>query len=166
MSNVSSSKQAGRYQTRQRVVDPTLRTLSSLSTGGFFPHPVTQRKIEILGYGFTPDSDSGSVTTSPVIAMEKLRAADNGTWAEVAATSFRLTALTASQQGPTSNFKSLDQATEDDAGLLGVQNYPTAVRGDLLRFNLITQGAGGTQTGYVWYEFRECPDADVSSEEE
>jgi hypothetical protein len=163
MSNVSSSRQAGRFQSRHRVVDPTLRNLATLATGGFFIHPVVQGKIRITNIGFTADSDTGAVTTIPVLAIERLTAADNNVWSEWATTAKRLPAVLATQQGPTDTFMNMDKAGLSPAGLKLKEDFPMAVRGDLLRFNLITQGAGGVQTGYVWYEFCEEPDPEVST---
>ena len=164
MSNVASARQAGRYQTRHRFVDPTLRTLTSLSTGVFIITPVTHKRIRVTNFGFTANADTGAVTTVPVIQIEKLTAALNGTAAALFVGS-TLNAVIASQQGPVAAVKNLDQAVVDSAGIKGVENYPILVRGDLMQLNLTVQGVGGTQVGYAWIEFCEEPDPDTSNEE-
>lgn len=160
MSNVSSARQAGRYQTRHRIVDPTVRDLTALSTGVFFTTPVTHKRIRVLGIGFNATADTGSVTTIPKIQVESLTAAKNGTSSALFTGSI-LSAVLASKEGPVDAYLDLDQAEEDDAGLLGVANYPILVRGDQIKLNLTVQGAGGTQSGYAYIEFAEEPDADT-----
>ena len=109
--------------------------------------------IQILAIGMGYETTVGAVTTPGVYNLDKITAADGSTRAIVNANAV-LTFDSA---------KLLNQATHVDLNLntaespiAGEPSYPTAVRGDVLVLELVTQGVGaGAQDVRPYVIYRE-----------
>ena len=153
--SLASSPFHGRFQTRKFHVSPVTNFVSA-STGVFATFPVCEEKIEILGLGLSVNASTGAVSTPAVITAQKQVAGGSAAAIHAGA----VVSPVANQTGPKAYYVDLDEAAVDPSSSDGTKltaDYPPAERGNLLSLNLTTQGAGGTQTGYAWIEYRERP---------
>ena len=151
MANVAASPQAGRYQAIHTEKSASVNLASG--TGVLATFPVVHESIEILEIGFVYAADSGTVTPPPVVAIKKTTSAAA---AAILFTGAQI-GLATDLQGPSISKLSLDQAAADPSGGFAKANFPAAVEGNLITFDQTTQGVGGTQSGYLYYKFRERP---------
>lgn len=146
---------SGKYAEEKAVVDPTLRTLTSLSTGVFLTWANPFDKIEILEVGVIMSADSGAVSTGGEITLEVKNPGDAAFAAPFAGAKVT---VEANGDSPNAFATDLDQATEGEySGLLGAPDYPTLLKGGLVALDLTVQGSGGTQTGYPYFKYRQRP---------
>ena len=141
----------GRFQTRLSYVYNTTLDLKGTAPGDLAIYPVNHGKIELTAFGYEVMTATGAFTIASVLQLAIIPY-QNGTRVAPINAKAVLTAV-ASQPIYSTVWTGLNL----NEGV-GPPAYPVAYRGDVLIFQLLTQGTGtGAQDVRPWIHFRERP---------
>lgn len=145
-----------KYQQVHVLVNNTATTLTA-GTGAALTWPCPLPKIRILKFGMVPTAafpNSGTMTTRPVVQLEKTTVAGSNAILNSLAT------ITPNYSQANRTVQEVDLNTNTaSAGvntpIAGPGAYPTAVQGDDIIINQTVQGVGGTQTAKFYFVYQE-----------
>lgn len=147
----------GRFQTRHMFLHNTTLDVKGTVAGDLVIVPVVHSKIEILRVGLEYMTATEAFTIAAVLRLSKIPY-QNGTRVNPISA---LATLTMVASTAIYNIATVDLNTGASAGTnptAGPNVYPTAVRGDVLIWELVTQGTGtGAQDVRPWFIYRERP---------
>lgn len=149
----------GRFQTLHQFCIQSANIDMKGSTGDQQTFVVMHPKIEIVYIGFEVMAAGGAVTTNGVLTLDKIPV-NNGSRVNSLNANALLTWAGASAVIYSQVLSNLDlyASAVAPSPLAGPATYPTAVRGDVLIWDLTTQGVGaGAQTARPWILYRERP---------
>lgn len=156
-----------RYHTRHAFCDTFGSAQDLTGSGDLKVFRVLHPKIQVIKFGLVAASafgNSGTMTTVPVLKLDKTLAAD-GSRAEIT-NATATTSVAATRLSPAYS-QLANAAAEVDLNLNNVADpvtgpesgYPTALQGDLLTAAIVTSGVGGTQSARLYVIYREIEPA-------
>ncbi len=147
----------GRFQVKHYHLHNTTLDVKGTAPGDLVIVPVVHDKIEILEVGLEYMTATGAFSVAAVMRLSKIPY-QNGTRVNPVNSLATLT-MVASQviySKATANLNLYASAGTNPTA--GPDTYPTAVRGDVLIWELVTQGTGtGAQDVRPYFLFRERP---------
>lgn len=149
----------GRFQTLHSFCIQNATVDMKGSTGDQLTFVVLHDKIELMLFGFEVMAAGGAMTVAGQLRLDKIPL-NNGTRVNGVNANATVTwaGATASIYSKVTSDLNLYATAVSPSPVAGPESRPTAVRGDVLIVNLITQGTGaGAQTARPFILYRERP---------